>query len=91
MVRSQFQLLLDCTDYTNLNKLSSSLFFMLCLQNGSIFEVKQNELLVLVPQNVVAKNERSVQTNFSLFGHSKQYCWVSNPKCNKKFVFFFER
>ena len=58
------------------------------LQTGSIFEVKQNELLVLVPQNVVTKNERSVQTNFSLFGHSKQYCWVSNPKCNKKFVFF---
>lgn len=34
------------------------------------------------------KNECSVQTNFSLFGHSKQYCWVSNLKCNKKFVFF---
>ena len=37
------------------------------------------------------KNERSVQTNFSLFGHSKQYRWVSNPKGNKKFVFFFLR
>lgn len=40
--------------------------------------------------NRSTKNEHFIETNFSLFGHSKQHYWVSNPKGNKQFLVVFE-